>query len=194
MKLSHTLCRKHSVVGDHTKQWSDILQSRGVWTTFEQERIFFLYHNPITVQMDFLLTIFYFWKSKPSSMVVIWGLLRTGWNEPSKGRVNWTFPELAGFLRWGSICNIWGVIFRTVVHIFIVFLLKHNASAAVFSGLPRVSFVYPSIEMIQPGNQRRYSRNMKMLLKKWCHHFSRLLIRETSKEVSQKASWNEFET
>ena len=48
------------------------------------------------------------------------------------------------------IVNILVVIFRTVVFIFIE-LSKNNFSAAVSSGVPQISLVYLSIEIIQSG-------------------------------------------
>ena len=58
-----------------------------------------------------------------------------------------TFTYLSKFLRWSLMIFI-SKSFLTIVFIFIVFF--HNVSAAVSSGLPRVSSVYLGIEMIQP--------------------------------------------
>ena len=59
---------------------------------------------------------------------------------------------LSEFLRWGLMSNILCVIFRTVVLIFNVVCSKKkqkkNVTAAVSSGLPKVSLVYLGMEMI----------------------------------------------
>ena len=70
-----------------------------------------------------------------------------------------TLYYLSEFLRWGLICIILVVIFQNFV-IFIVVSWK-NILAAVSNSLPQVSFVYLSIQMIQPGKSFEKKKKKK---------------------------------